>query len=87
MRRREFLGALGGALAASPLAAQAQQHDKIARVGLLGPSREKNVIAGRGYAIFLAEIRKLGFADGQNLQVGRIWPHRRRNSRRFRRRQ
>jgi putative tryptophan/tyrosine transport system substrate-binding protein len=69
MRRRKFLGVLGGALAAYPLAAEAQQHDKIARVGVLGPSREKNPISRQGYAVFLAELRKLGFADGQNLQV------------------
>jgi putative ABC transport system substrate-binding protein len=51
------------------LAARAQQHDRVARVGVLGPSREKNPISRQGYAIFLAELRKLGFADGQNLQV------------------
>ena len=69
MKRREFLGALGGALAAHPLAARAQQHDKIARIGILGPSREKNPISRQGYAIFLTELRKLGFAEGQNIQV------------------
>jgi len=69
MRRRKFLGVLGGALAACPLAARAQQHDRVARVGVLGPSREKNPISRQGYAVFLAELRKLGFADGQNLQV------------------
>ena len=69
MRRRKFLGALGGALAAYPLAAEAQQHDRVARVGVLGPSREKNPISRQGYAIFLTELRKLGFAEGQNIQV------------------
>jgi putative tryptophan/tyrosine transport system substrate-binding protein len=69
MKRREFLGALGGALAAHPLAARAQQHDKIARIGILGPSHEKNPISRQGYAIFLTELRRLGFAEGQNIQV------------------
>jgi putative ABC transport system substrate-binding protein len=69
MRRRKFLGVLGGALAAYPLAAEAQQHDRVARVGVLGPSREKNPISRRGYAVFLAELRKLGFTEGQNLQI------------------
>jgi putative ABC transport system substrate-binding protein len=68
MKRREFLGALGGALVASPSVAWAQPSDKIARVGVLGPSRE-NPISGPGYAIFIAELRKLGFDDGRNLQV------------------
>jgi ABC-type uncharacterized transport system substrate-binding protein len=41
---------------------------RIARVGVLGPSRE-NPVSGPGYVIFIAELRKLGFDDGQNLQV------------------
>jgi putative ABC transport system substrate-binding protein len=69
MRRREFLGGLGGALAAYPQAVGAQQRDKIARVGVLGPSREKNAISGQSYTFLLAELRKLGFTDGENLQV------------------
>jgi putative ABC transport system substrate-binding protein len=68
MKRREFLGALGGALVASPSVAWAQPSDKVARVGVLGPSRE-NPVSGPGYAIFIAELRKLGFDDGRNLQV------------------
>lgn len=67
MRRREFLGVLGGA-AAWPLAAQAQQAGTVARVGVLGPSVE-NPVAGPGYQVFLSELRKLGFTDGQNLVV------------------
>ena len=68
MRRREFLGSLGSALVAFPSAARAQQRDKIARVGVLGASRE-NPVSGPGYASLIAELRKLGFNDGQNLQV------------------
>src|SRR5579863_654271 len=69
MRRRKFLGVLGGALAAYPWTAGAQQRDRVARVGVLGPSRERNPISGQGYAVFIAELRKLGFTDGENLQV------------------
>jgi putative ABC transport system substrate-binding protein len=68
MRRREFIGLFGGAALAWPLAGRAQPSDKIARVGVLGPSRE-NPVSGPGYAIFIAELRKLGFDDGRNLQV------------------
>jgi putative ABC transport system substrate-binding protein len=68
MRRRRFLGGLGTALVGLPWPAHAQQGDKIARVGVLGPTRE-NPVSGPGYVIFIAELRRLGFTDGQNLQV------------------
>ena len=65
MRRRVTL--LGGA-AAWPLAARAQPTGKVARVGFLGNSLD-NPIAGPAYKGFLAELRKLGFTEGQNLVV------------------
>jgi putative ABC transport system substrate-binding protein len=40
----------------------------VARVGVLGPSVE-NTVAAPGYQVFLSELRKLGFTDGQNLVV------------------
>src|SRR5260221_14703131 len=67
MRRREFITVLGGA-AAWPLAARAQQAGRIARVGVLGPDLN-NSVTGAGYPVFLSELRKLGFTEGQNLVV------------------
>jgi putative ABC transport system substrate-binding protein len=68
IRRREFITLLGGAAAAWPVVARAQQADKVVRVGVLGPSVE-NAVAAPGYQIFLSEMRKLGFTDGQNLVI------------------
>ena len=68
MRRRDVLGVLSGA-AAWPLAAGAQQAGGIARVGLLGPDPTRNPVTGPGYQVFLSELRKLGFTEGQNLVV------------------
>jgi ABC-type uncharacterized transport system substrate-binding protein len=68
MRRRDFLGVLGGAAATWPFVARAQQSDKIARVGVLGAGRD-NPVSEPGYVIFLAELRKLGFEEGRNLLV------------------
>ena len=67
MRRRDFITLLGGA-ASWPLAARAQQAGRIARVGVLGPDLN-NSVAGPGYQVFLSELRKLGFTEGQNLVV------------------
>ena len=66
MKRREFITLLGGAAAAWPLGARAQQTGRIARVGVLGPDLS-NPVTGPGYQVFLSELRKLGFTEGQNL--------------------
>jgi len=65
MRRREFLGVLGGAGAAWPFASRTQD-GSIARVGVLaaeGPA------ARLAWPVFIDELRKLGFAQGRNLAV------------------
>jgi ABC-type uncharacterized transport system substrate-binding protein len=68
MKRREFITLLGGAAAsvASPLPLFAQ--DNIARLGVIGPSRD-SAAARFAYPILLEELRKLGFAEGRNLVV------------------
>jgi putative tryptophan/tyrosine transport system substrate-binding protein len=65
MKRREFIALIGGAW---PLAARAQQSGRIARVGVLGPDLS-NPVTGPGYEVFLSEMRKLGFTEGQNLVI------------------
>jgi ABC-type uncharacterized transport system substrate-binding protein len=65
MKRREFIALIGGAW---PLAARAQQSGRIARVGVLGPDLS-NPVTGPGYQVFLSEMRKLGFTEGQNLVI------------------
>jgi putative ABC transport system substrate-binding protein len=67
MRRREFLSVLGGAAAAWPLAARAQQVGRVYRIGVFaGATNAVMVLAYRG---FLDELRKLDFIEGQNLTV------------------
>jgi len=69
MRRREFLG-IASVAAAWPLSAFAQQSGRIARVGTLGPGVEpSNPVTGQPYAGFVAELRKLGFTEGDNLVI------------------
>jgi hypothetical protein len=64
VKRRDFIAVLGGA-AAWPLAARAQD-GKIGRVGFINPGLTFPITAS-GYA----ELRKLGFAEGRNLVMGR----------------
>src|SRR5215472_10335647 len=68
LRRREFMALVGGAAAAWPLAARTQQADRVRRVGVLGPARTIR-FSGPGYQIFVSELRKLGFTEGQNVVV------------------
>ena len=68
MRRRDFIKRIAGAGAAWPLVARAQQAQQVARVGFLGVAPD-NPLSAMGYAVFLAELRKLGFTEGQNLIV------------------
>jgi len=64
MRRRAFITLLGGAAAAWPLAARAQQAGKVWRIGVLsGASRET---AFTNYEGFLQGMRELGYVEGRD---------------------
>ena len=51
-----------------PLPLRAQQTGKMARIGVFGGSPD-NPIMGPAYRAFGEELRKLGYAEGQNLTV------------------
>ncbi len=59
MRRREFIALLGGAVAAGPLLARAQQLAKIPRIGIIDDSPIWNA--------FRQGLRDLGYLEGQNI--------------------
>jgi putative tryptophan/tyrosine transport system substrate-binding protein len=67
MRRREFITLIGGAAAAWPLAARAQQAGKSARIGVFAGAH--NPVMAPAYRAFLDELRRAGFNEGQNLTV------------------
>jgi putative ABC transport system substrate-binding protein len=69
IRRREFITLIGGAAAAWPLAARAQQPGKVFRIGFFGPAVNRPSMMVPLYQAFLAQLRVLGFNEGQNLNV------------------
>src|SRR6266550_9484602 len=73
MRRREFMTLLGGAAAAWPLAARAQQPigrtGKMPRVGILMPGPAAHSAAT--LEAFYRGLHELGYIEGQNLAIER----------------
>ena len=69
MRRRAFLSVLGGAIAAWPLAAHAQQSGQKRRIGVLLGNAEGDPQAVAGLAAFKTALQELGWIDGRNIQI------------------
>src|SRR5262245_17410480 len=73
MKRRNFITLLGGA-AAWPLAADAQQPERMRRVGLLVGTYGQTDREGQDrIAVFLDTFRKLGWSDGRNVRIDYRW--------------
>jgi putative ABC transport system substrate-binding protein len=68
MKRREFITLLGGA-AAWPLAARAQQSDRMRRIGVLISSTGNDPQGERQTAAFQQGLQELGWMDGQNVRI------------------
>ena len=73
MTRRDFITLLGGAAAAWPLAARAQQTERLRRIGVLMGYAESNVEGQAFVAAFREELLKLGWAEGRNLRSDYRW--------------
>jgi putative tryptophan/tyrosine transport system substrate-binding protein len=72
MRRREFITLLGGSVLTWPLATRAQQAAKIPKIGILSPSRSQDASPNRvTLKAFVAGLRELGYAEGQNITIER----------------
>jgi putative ABC transport system substrate-binding protein len=68
MKRRAFITLLGGAAAAWPLAARAQQGERVRRIGLLmGVADDRD---GQARVTALKQgLQELGWTDGRNIQI------------------
>ena len=73
VKRRDFITLLGGAAAAWPLAARAQQAERMRRIGMLLNLSENDVEAQRLVKAFGEGLAQLGWADGRNLRIDYRW--------------
>jgi putative ABC transport system substrate-binding protein len=72
MKRREFITLVGGA-AAWPLAARAQQADRVRRIGVLMNTGADEPESQARLAAFMQGLQELGWAAGGNLRIDYRW--------------
>jgi putative ABC transport system substrate-binding protein len=73
MKRREFITLLGGAAAAWPLAARAQQGERMRRIGVLMNLAADDPQSPVRIATFLLGLQESGWTDGRNLRIDYRW--------------
>jgi len=69
MRRREFISLVGGAMAAWPFTARAQQGDRIRRIGVLQGTLAEDSESKVRRAAFEQALQKLGWTVGRNVRI------------------
>jgi putative ABC transport system substrate-binding protein len=69
MQRREFIKSIGGAAIAWPLAARAQQADRMRLIGVLMAYAESDPEGQAWVAAFREGLQKLGWAEGRNIRI------------------
>jgi putative tryptophan/tyrosine transport system substrate-binding protein len=73
MKRREFITLLGGAAAAWPLAARAQQADRMRRIGVLMNLTADDSVSQDRLTAFVQGLQELGWTVGRNVQIDYRW--------------
>jgi putative ABC transport system substrate-binding protein len=73
VRRRDFITLLGGAAAAWPLAARAQQGERVRRIGVLSSLAADDPEAQARHAAFLQGLQEWGWTTGRNVQIDYRW--------------
>jgi putative ABC transport system substrate-binding protein len=71
MRRREFITLFGGAAAIWPLAARAQQSERMRRIGVLMGYAEGDLETKLRLAAFQQALERLGWSEGSNVRIDR----------------
>ena len=73
MNRREFITFLGGAAIARPIAARAQQRERMRQIGMLLPFVESDVEAQLRVDALKQTLQELGWAEGHNFRIDYRW--------------
>jgi len=73
LKRREFITLVGGAAVAWPLAARAQQGERMRRIGVLNVLTEDDPESVARRAVFEQALRALGWTAGTNLRIDYRW--------------
>jgi len=73
MKRREFITLLGGATACWPLAARAQQPDRVRRVGVMIANAESDPEGQERVTAFRRGLQELGWVEGRKLRIDYRW--------------
>jgi putative tryptophan/tyrosine transport system substrate-binding protein len=73
MMRRDFIGLVGGAVAALPISAGAQRTERVRRVGVLISLPETDPEGQRRAASLVRGLKELGWTEGENLRIDYRW--------------
>ena len=73
MRRRDFIGLVGGAAVAWPLVARAQQPERLRRIGVLVASPADDAESQARVAAFKEGLAQLGWTEGRNVRIDTRW--------------
>jgi putative tryptophan/tyrosine transport system substrate-binding protein len=73
MRRRDFIRAISGAVAAWPIAARAQQPERVRRIGVLMSGVAEDPESKDRIAAFQQALRESGWAEGRNVRLDYRW--------------
>jgi putative ABC transport system substrate-binding protein len=71
--RRKFIAVLGGAAATWPLAARAQQPERMRRIGVLFGAGADDPVTQAFYAALLQGLQQLGWTEGRNFRIDPRW--------------
>jgi putative ABC transport system substrate-binding protein len=69
MRRRDFIKVIGGAAATWPVAARAQQAERMRRIGVLKGTRAEDPENQARDAAFEQALQQLGWTQGRNVRI------------------